>query len=130
MSALGNKKIMSKNIQYYVLRSGKERNEICKDLNVSYSTFTDWYNGNTYPRIDRIEQMADYFGCTKADLVEDRDHENHEEFYSDATVQRIADSLKEHAGFRVLFDAAANISPEDIPFAAEFLKRIKREGDD
>lgn len=86
MTSLGNKKIMSKNLHYYVAKSEKERNEICRDLDVAYSTFTDWYNGNTYPRIDRIEQMARYFGCTKADLVEDRDHEKNTEYYSDGAV--------------------------------------------
>lgn len=120
MTALGNKKIMSRNIQHYVYLSGKERNEICKDLGVSYSTFTDWYNGNTYPRIDSIEKMARYFGCTKADLVEDQ------EYYQDETVRKVADTLAQNAGFRVLFDAAADISPEDLELATEFLKRMHK----
>ena len=33
--------------------------------------FTDWVKGNSYPRIDKIELMANYFGISKADLVED-----------------------------------------------------------
>ena len=49
---------------------GKDRTEICKDLGFKYTTFTDWVNGNTYPRIDKIEMMANYFGVSKADLVE------------------------------------------------------------
>ncbi len=28
--------------------------------------------GNSYPRIDKIELMANYFGISKSDLVEDR----------------------------------------------------------
>lgn len=69
--ALGNKEIMSRNIQHYMNIKNKTRHEICKDLGVKYTTFTDWLNGNTYPRIDKIELMANYFGITKADLVED-----------------------------------------------------------
>lgn len=45
---------------------------MCDALGVKYTTFTDWVKGNSYPRIDKIELMANYFGISKADLVEDR----------------------------------------------------------
>src|SRR5699024_6313467 len=41
-------------------------------LGVSYSTLSDWVNAKTYPRIDKIEMMANYFGVSKSDLVEDK----------------------------------------------------------
>jgi len=69
---LGNKEIMAANIRFYMNKYNKTRNDICKDLGFAYSTFTDWINGNKYPRIDKIEMMANYFNITKADLVEDR----------------------------------------------------------
>lgn len=70
MSSLGNKEIMASNIKRYMQLFNKDRNDICRDLGFKYTTFTDWINGNTYPRIDKIEMMANYFGVTKADLVE------------------------------------------------------------
>ena len=33
--------------------------------------FSDWVNAKTYPRIDKIELMANYSGISKSDLVED-----------------------------------------------------------
>ena len=36
------------------------------------STFSDWVHARTYPRIDKIELMANYFGIEKSDLVEER----------------------------------------------------------
>ncbi|WP_461820990.1 helix-turn-helix domain-containing protein [Blautia stercoris] len=71
MNNLGNKKIMSKNILYYMDKHQKTRNEMCEALGVKYTTFTDWVKGNSYPRIDKIELMANYFGISKADLVEE-----------------------------------------------------------
>lgn len=79
MTNLGNKEVMSKNLKYYVAQSHKDRNQICNDLGISYSTFTDWYNGNKYPRIDSIELMANYFGIQKSDLIEERTSEEPEE---------------------------------------------------
>ena len=71
-SNLGNKQIMAKNIQYYMNQRGKTRQEMCDALGVKYTTFTDWVKGNAYPRIDKIELMANYFGISKSDLVEER----------------------------------------------------------
>lgn len=68
--ALGNKEIMAENILRLMSEQNKDRVDICRDLNFKYTTFTDWIKANTYPRIDKIEMMADYFGVTKADLVE------------------------------------------------------------
>jgi ribosome-binding protein aMBF1 (putative translation factor) len=43
-----------------------------------YSTITEWINGKKYPRIDRIEVMADYFGILKSDLIEEKTAEHRE----------------------------------------------------
>lgn len=69
--SLGNKRIMAKNIQHYMELNHKSRIDMCEALGVKYTTFTDWINGNTYPRIDKIELMANYFGINKSDLIED-----------------------------------------------------------
>lgn len=75
MSDLGNKKIFSKNLQKYMYKNNIDRKEICKALDFKYSTFTDWFNGNAYPRIDKIEKIAGFFGIEKSDLIE-----NHETY--------------------------------------------------
>lgn len=72
MSDLGNKKIFAKNLKYYMELNNKSRVDVCNDLDIPYSTFTDWCNGNIYPRIDKIEMLANYFEIKKSDLVEDR----------------------------------------------------------
>lgn len=72
MSNIENKQTMATNILYYMTLKNKSRNDMCQALGVKYTTFTDWVKGNTYPRIDKIELMANYFGISKADLVEDR----------------------------------------------------------
>ena len=70
MSDLGNKEIFAKNLKYYMELNNKDRSDVCKDLNFPYTTFAEWYNGNIYPRIDKIEMLANYFGVSKSELVE------------------------------------------------------------
>ena len=73
MSDLGNKEIFSKNLKHYMDLHNKDRNDVCKDLNFPYTTFAEWYNGKIYPRIDKIEMLANYFGIKKSDLIERKD---------------------------------------------------------
>lgn len=71
MSDLGNKQVFSENLKYYMTLNNKDRNKICEDLKLNYSTVRDWTNGRAYPRIDKIEMLANYFGIQKSDLIED-----------------------------------------------------------
>lgn len=73
MTSIGNKSVISKNLTYYVERSGKTQKELSEIVGVATSTFNDWMKGKKYPRIDKIEILANYFGILKSDLIEDRD---------------------------------------------------------
>lgn len=71
-----NKEIFSNNLKFFMQQRNKTRKEICDDLNIKYTTFADWYNGNKYPRIDKIELLAKYFGIQKSDLIEEKNDTN------------------------------------------------------
>lgn len=68
---IGNKEVFARNLKKYMKMSGKDRKEVGKALGLPYSTLTDWMNGNKYPRINNIEKLAEYFGISKSDLIED-----------------------------------------------------------
>lgn len=76
MSGIGNKAIFSKNLSYYVKRSGKDQKEIAEQVGVAPSTFNEWVKGKKYPRIDKIEMLANYFRILKSDLIEDKTEKN------------------------------------------------------
>ena len=72
MDELKNKEIFSQNLRSLMNKNNKDRNQICDDLGLKYTTFTDWVNGKKYPRIDKIELLANYFKVRKSDLIEDQ----------------------------------------------------------
>lgn len=76
MSNLGNKQIMAKNIKKYMSLNNVSQTDICNALKFKPSTFSDWVNAKTYPRIDKIEMLANYFGIEKSDLVEDKSNDD------------------------------------------------------
>lgn len=77
MSDFGNKEVMARNIQKYLDLNGIRPIDICNDLGFKKSTFSNWVNGKIYPRIDKIEMMANYFHIQKSDLIEAKSLDDH-----------------------------------------------------
>src|SRR5690625_7199630 len=64
------KKILAKNLQKHLERKGITQTKLANDLNFPEMTVSNWMNEKTYPRVDRLQQMADYFGVLRSDLTE------------------------------------------------------------
>ncbi|HHG7627073.1 TPA: helix-turn-helix transcriptional regulator [Streptococcus pneumoniae] len=75
MSDNKSKEIFSANLENLMTSRGIDRNKLCSDLGLKYTTVRDWLKGITYPRIGKIELLADYFGVNKSDLIEDKAQE-------------------------------------------------------
>lgn len=120
--ALGNKEIMAKNIKKYMDLKGVNQTEMCNALGFKFMTLSDWLHAKTYPRIDKIEMMANYFGISKSDLVEDHsDDEQH--YYLDDDAREMAEFMHKNPNYKVLFDAVRNVSAEDIEFVRQMIDR-------
>lgn len=72
MTNIGNKSIFASNLSYYVERSGRTQKELSEVVGVAPSTFNDWVKGKKYPRMDKVEILANYFGILKSDLIEEK----------------------------------------------------------
>lgn len=121
MSDLCNKAIVAENIQRLMDSRGIDRNKICADLGLKYTTFTDWVKGNTYPRIDKIELLANYFGVSKSELVE----KYTDGYYTDREAAEFAEYLRTRPGARMLFSAAKDITKEEMEEAVKYIEFLK-----
>lgn len=75
---MDNKNIFAANLRRYMEINGKSRRDVSEAIGVSYYTFTDWVNGKKYPRMDKVEKLATYFGILKSDLIEEKTEEHRE----------------------------------------------------
>ena len=122
MSGLGNKAIMAKNLKYYIEMSGKDRRELAEIWGFPYSTVSEWINARKYPRIDRIEIMADYFGIQKSDLIEEKmteEKEKDNDIMADIIVRMRMDD-----DFRSLVTGLYNLDSAKIKKAKEVLDML------
>ncbi len=66
-----NKDIFATNLNNLMLMKHKTRKDLSEDLKISYFTITAWAKGTKYPRMDKVELLANYFGVTKSELIEE-----------------------------------------------------------
>jgi len=120
MSGLGNKEIMAQNIKHYMKINNKTRTDMCNALGVKYTTFSDWVNGNSYPRIDKIELMANYFGINKSDLVENPNNKETDE------LTEYLEVLKNRPEIRMLFQLSKDATKEDVEKAVAIIEALRK----
>lgn len=111
MNTYENKQIMAANIRRYMERKGVTNQQLCDALGFKYTTFMDWIKGVTYPRIGKIEAMANYFGCEKSDLIESKKEKPTEN-----------DGLSEQR--KALIDFAISVPEEKAAMILQVMKTI------
>ena len=119
MTVLGNKEIFAKNLKWYIDRSGKDRRELADIMGFKYSTMSEWLNAKKYPRIDKIQIMADYFGITMADLIEEKltvEKENDNEILADIIVR-----MRTEEEFNLLVKSLYALDSEKIKSVRQML---------
>lgn len=73
MSNIGNKETFAKNLLFYLEWSGKTQKDVAEAIGVTPASLNEWTKAKKYPRIDKIELLARYFGILKSDLIEKGD---------------------------------------------------------
>ena len=133
MSNLGNKITMSNNLKRYLKINNITRSQLSESLGISYSTISDWINGKAYPRIDKIEMMANYFGINKSDLVEEK--ANQKEIDIANMVNDLMDNLNSNQALMYSGEPMDEVTKELVRASIEQAARIamarhKSENDD
>lgn len=119
-----NKKIFAKNLNYYMTTNNKTQSDLVTDLNLTASTVSDWANGKKYPRVDKMQLLADYFGILKSDLTEE--HET-SKMTDDIELQEYLEELKNRSELRMLFSLTKSATKEDVEKAVRIIEALKKD---
>ncbi len=119
-----NKKIFAYNLYYYMTTKNKTQNDIVRDLGITSSTVSDWVLGKKYPRIDKMQMLADYFGILKSDLTEERAEA---QLTDDVELQEYLEHLKNRSEMRMLFSVAKGATKEDVMQAVKIIEALKKD---
>ncbi len=65
--------ILVKNLMFYLKKLDLTQTEFAREMGYPETTVSNWFNKNTYPRPDKIQDMANYFGVRRTDLTENNE---------------------------------------------------------
>lgn len=55
-------------LKAYMDKNGYNQSDIAKYLHVSKQTVSEWVKGNKFPRVDKMQELADLFGVLMSDM--------------------------------------------------------------
>lgn len=119
MSDIGNKEIFAKNLASYIERSGKTQKELALEWNIATSTLNNWVMGKKYPRMDKVEMMANYFGILKSDLIEQKLTEAQKA--GNEALAGIIVRLRMDAGFRQIVETLNTLDTDKLKGVQQML---------
>lgn len=116
---MDNKDIFSYNLKYYMDENNKSRKDVSDAINVSYFTLTDWVKGKTYPRMDKVEKLAKYFGIKISDLIEKRGIEKNPEEVAERHAEMLMDE-----DFTELYDYFKNLDAKKRKIVKDLIRNL------
>ena len=119
------REIFVKNLRYLMEKKDITQADICRELNFSSATVSDWFTGKKYPRVDTMQRLADLFGVRFSTLTTESGIQDYED-------QQRMESLHQNPKLGMLFDRARNMSEKDVDFLVQMAKRMSKDiyGDD
>lgn len=119
------REIFIKNLRYIMEKKGITQADICRELKIPSATISNWCTGQRYPRIDKMQQLADMLGVTYSTLTTETGLQDYED-------QQRLEALHQDPRLGLLFDRTRKMKPEDVEFMLQFAARIlkDRDGDD
>ena len=110
-SNLGNKIVFSENLQYYLTKSGDKQKDIASIAKVSQGTISDWLKRRSYPRMDKIQRLAEHWGIEMADLVEKHTLDN--KYYLQKEARKMTEELTRNTETLIMLQKYNKLSPEN-----------------
>ena len=99
-----------KALKYYMGARDKKQQDLIHDLKLSSATVSQWVNGKAFPRMDRLEILANYFNISVNDLLTDP----YDKPKASANPLMIAKLLENSPALAELFNVALSLQTEDI----------------
>jgi transcriptional regulator with XRE-family HTH domain len=101
-------------------KRGIAQADICRVLEVSSATASDWCTGEKFPRIDKLQRLADLLGVRLSMLTQEDGLQDYED-------QQRLEALHQNPRLGLLFDRSRKMSHADVEFMLQMDDRILKE---
>lgn len=108
------KEVFAKNLTYYMEKANKNQKEMAAIVGVSAPTFNEWLKAKKFPRIDKIEKLAQYFGILKSDLIEEKTEEHRQMQQKNSTLAGLTVRMRNDEEFLSVVEIISELTPEQL----------------
>ena len=102
---------------------GYRDSDVAKGTGITKSTFSDWKNGRSIPKDEKLKKIALFLG-TSVDYL--RYGDQAPQYYLNDETAKMAQEIFDNKELRMLFDAARDAAPEDLEAAHTMILALKR----
>ena len=121
------RQVFARNLKRQLEIHGKQPVDLVNDLHIPFSTVSNWINAAKFPRMGKIELLAQYFGIKKSDLTEEADEESQQQnYYTDQVTAQIAEDMATNPNLKMLYDVQRDMDPEDLQAMYNLAMALKR----
>ncbi len=106
----------AKNLRDIMARKGVTQKDIAQHFNITTSIVSDWCNAKKYPRVDKMQMLADYFDVLKSDLTEDKTERTELDDY--------LEGLRTRPEMKMLFNITKNATKEEVEKAVKIIETM------
>lgn len=117
------REIFIKNLRYIMEKKGITQADICRSLKIPSATMSNWFTGLRYPRIDKMQQLADMLGVTYSTLTTEHGLQDYED-------QVRIEAMHQNPKLRMLFDLQVGLKPQSLDAVTAIVKEISKERGD
>ena len=120
------KEVFAKNLRFYMDRAGLNQKEIAEIAGVSAPTVNDWLKAKKYPRIDKIEKLANYFRILKSDLIEEKTEERKDMQKNNDAITDIILRLRTDNDFLSVVEVLTTLDDEKLRGVKQMLAAFQK----
>lgn len=103
---------------------GYKDSQVAAATGIGKSTFSDWKNGRSNPKNDKMQKIADLFEVSVEYLLTGEENKG---YYLNEETAKLAQEMFEDEDMRSLFNMKRNMPPERFKTHMEFMKNLYKQ---
>lgn len=121
----------TKRLRKAVENSGYSQTQLCEITGINKGALSSYLSGRYYPKQQAIEKLSEalnvpIFWLMGYDTESDSDSQEEDSYYIDKEARELAQFLYENPKYKILFDAAKDVSAEDLEMVKTIIDKFKK----
>jgi len=118
---------MTKYEKYVQLRNSMHLKDadVSRETKIAKSTFSDWKNGRSEPKNDKLQKISNFLGVKIDYFLDDENDDRFLDVPLNDTIKEIALNIHHNKNLRLLYETTKNDSPEELRTYIRIIVAIK-----